>query len=166
MWRSIPRERALIRRSNKSSWLKSPKSAYFPISVGNCQSLRFQKRRRGGPIPMRIKGNREGLWISPFSSRLSSRPSLVSCLVGRRESQACELVRVRKSCGFSLLIVFFGALLMPKILITFVMSEGSKANLLSQGQKLKAKRKLGTFKEKELQSSLRKPRAFLSLLQS
>lgn len=39
---------------------------------------------------------------------------------------------------------------------------GSKANLLSQGQKLKAKRKLGTFKEKELQSSLRKPRALLS----
>lgn len=70
-----------------------------------------------------------GLFISPFSSRLSSRPSLVSCLVGRRESQACELVRVRKSCGWSLLIVFFliitghKSLLMPKRLMTFVMSE-------------------------------------------
>lgn len=31
-----------IRRSNKSSWLKSTKSRCLPISVGNWNSLRFQ----------------------------------------------------------------------------------------------------------------------------
>lgn len=68
---------------------------------------------------MRLKGNREWLFISPFCSRLSSRPSLVSCLVRSRKSQACELVRGAKRLW-----------LKPNS-----QGGGEKANLLSQVQR-------------------------------